>query len=1462
MGKKIIKIYFYIYCFLFINFGYSQIDRFNIHNLNLKDGLSHSSVTSIEEDDNGFLWIGTENGLNHFDGYNFKHYYAGKSEKTPLKNHVTQLYSDSFGQIWISYYKSGIQRLDPKLEIFHTYSPLKNDSTSISSDIFLTPSSSNLSLFFEDSDNNLWIGTNTGINRFDRDNDGFELFKYKDSDDTSLDNSITIITEDKFGYLWIGTYDGIIRIDKATGEIKRVFSSKTNPELLQPLKVSDLYFHDDGSLWLGTVNMGFFIIQNPSNGYPLEYVQYNEEFLPAISSELKINKIVKTSTEKLLIGTNLGLFNIAYSNKKLQLKQTSKLLEGDVIQIVEDQKGYIWAVRDHPNEKIFRFEESLNSFKAVNKYGNFNEEIHKVKFIEKGDNDIIYVGSTKGGLYIIDINAIFFKCINTSTSNKFQITNNDVYSIYKDRFNYLWVGTAKELNLINCSTKKTKAFKNIKLVKDGINFNQSKNLESQLIGNIVEDKNDNIWFGSFDYKVALYNRKKEIFTNFHNNPKDSTSFTAWSVRTICNTSIGETYIGGTDGVLSLANGANNTFIHFNKLNEFSDRPIIYNIIEDINGLLWLGTYNGLKSFNPKTKKFTHYFQLKDNNIKIEVRTILEPKIHKKNLLWLGTNTGLASFDKNTKKINYYNLKGESSNFTILGILEDGDGNLWMSTNANGLVKFNPISENVKYFSTNEGIQSNEFNAGSYFKDDEGVLYFGGRNGITYFNPKEIINQTYPAKVVLTNLIINQQSININEIVNGNIILNKSISNTNKLNLSHKEKLISIEFASSNIMNSKSINYRYKLVGYEDRWNQVTSDQRFAIYSNLNTGSYTLLIDCDNGDNNWTKEPTEIKISISPYLWEKTWFRLFAVLIVITIIIFIFQLRTRNLKKQRALLKQEIKKRTLELNEANEKNKKISEKVHELDVMKLRFFANISHEFRTPLTLILNPIEKLIQLKELKNKRIIKENLRVIQSNSKRLYKLINQLLELPKVDSETLKLLVSKNDIISFSKEVVLLFKDYAKSKNVNLKFSSDHTKWFVYFDQDKIEKILYNLISNAINYSNEGKYIEILIQEKQSKESKPILNLIVRDSGKGIAKDKIKYVFDRFYQNDNNANSSKLSLGIGLSLVKSLVTNHKGQITVASEVNKGTEFLINIPVGKESFNSDEIIEISNSERKFKYSKSMISLSEDQMDNIITKEEVTSSKKDVQIIIVEDNKNLNNFLVNELSSDYDVKSAKNGKEGLDLILKYIPNIVISDVMMPVMDGIVLCKRIKSNINISHIPVFLLTAKSDYQDQLEGLGEGADDYIVKPFSINTLKLRIANAINNRRKIIEKFSNETNPLPKGINISSIDKNLLQNIIDYIKNNLDKSITGDLLASEMGLSKSNLYKKLKSLTGFSVNIYIRNIRLNLAAQILKKGKYNISEVAYAVGFNDTKYFSTCFTKYHGESPRSYMVNQSGLK
>ncbi|MCK5825159.1 MAG: response regulator [Ichthyobacteriaceae bacterium] len=1443
----------------------SQTTSVKYENYNTKDGLSHSLITSIVKDDKGFLWIATQNGLNRFDGYDFKNYYASKSNKTPLKNNIRNLYKDSFNNIWISYYMGGVECFNPETGIFTTYNPDNNDENSISSNVFPTSiSGSKYVKFFEDSNNVLWITSNKGLNKFNRKTNNFTTYKYNKNNVNSLsDNSVTSIAEDKFGNLWIGTYNGLNRLNKETGSIERIITTELNNNI-QP-QISKIKSLKNGTILIGTINSGLFVIKNSNSKTPVEFTAYFNKYANS-KVELAILEIVETS-KKILLGTTEGLYQLYNNKHEIIIDRVKEIEKSEINNIVEDSKGQIWVSKDYTSSNkhfLYLFNSTLSEYNRFvqNKTSNISLSSVPVNILY-AVNNVVYLGSKKLGLYKINTKTSKFKSINTSTTNSLHITDNDVYSIYQDYKDNLWVGTSQTLNKIDLAKKTTKTLNNYKIIKHNISYEYSKKLSAKLIGNIVETKNHDLWLGSFDYKISKYDVAKNKFLNYHHNPSDKTSFSGWSTRAICVTKSDEVYVGGYNMGLYKLNEDGKSFKHYTDFDKDEiNEQTVYSIIEDEHKTIWIGTYKGLVSFNPKNEKFTSHI---DTNYTTQnsIRAILEPTIYNNtNSLWLATDTGLILFNKKNNTFKVYNKSNGLLSNTVLGLLEDRSGNIWAST-LKGLVKFNPGNNTIKSYTEQDGIQGNEFNEGAYFKNKDGIMYFGGTNGITYFNPDEIKNTVSNGGVFITDIKINNKYVGINDTVNGNVILSKDISYTKKITLSNNDKIININFASSDFQESNNTKFRYKLHGYNKHWVEIKSNHHSISFSNLNPGNYALIIDNSITDNRWSNNPTVLKIEIKPPFWQTLWFKITILSIILLLVFVYFIFYARNLEKQKKLLLITVEERTAklkvindELKENNEKIIELSEKAHDLDQKKIHFFTNISHEFRTPLSLILSPTEKLLSLNDYNDTELVQKNLKIIDRNSKRLFNLITQLLELPKAEQVTLKLLVAKGNIVEFIEEIFNLFEGYANAKNVELKFSNIIKNGNVYFDSDKIEKILYNLLSNAINYTPEGGTVELELYEVKSYNSLSMMCIKVKDTGRGIPKEKVKFIFDRFYQIERKTTSKNISSGIGLSLVDSLVKAYRGKINVDTEVDKGTSFDVFLPFEKECFEEEEFRLEGEKEITYKYSKSMLSVIDEKDDKLElpNKTGKTEEHKEL-IIIVEDNEDLNDFLLNELSNDYKVLSAFNGKEGLELAKTNSPSLILSDIAMPIMDGIELCKKLKTDINTSHVSVFLLTAKTDEAQQLEGLSIGADDYINKPFNLASLKLRISNVIETRKNLVSKFASDTKPIPEGIKINELDHDLLKKIVEYVEKNIDTDITGDILANELGLSKSNLYKKLKNLTGFSVNIYIRNIRLDVASKLLKNGKYSISEIAYAVGFNNPKYFSSCFMKHYGESPRNHM-------
>ena len=1449
----------------------AQQSEIRFHHIGNREGLSHSLVLSIVEDSLGFIWIGTQDGLNRYDGYGFRTYYKGDSHRSPSDSWVSDLYIDNSNQLWITYSGVGLDRFDPLTETFYTYLPDSLSEGSISSNLF-SPGQTSLSRsFFEDSDGHLWIGTANGLNLYHRSEDTFTIFRHDPEDPHSLsDNRIVHLFEDAGGFLWVGTVNGLNRMDRSTGWVKRYAAVAGSDRHLNDGEISAGYAAPDGSIWVGTQHGGLNIITDPDNEnarvHHLVDKPLNPNHLPGIYN------IVRSSSGEMLVASNHGLYRIIKNNDQFEEQLFPETRGIRMFHMIVDSRGFIWASsNDNEERSLFRLSpdlQTIESFQARSSdpymYGG-----GRVQDLLESRTGQVWIGTEKHGVYRVDLNARKFMTIDNYMGRGLYITNNEVYSIYEDPDRLLYIGTKLELNRIDLRTGSLREYHNEINLKRNLTWEYSRELTANLIGVIKPTPDGKIWMGAFDYKVSLYDPEKEMFLNFHLNEPDSTAFHLWSLRSICITRDRQVYFGATDNGLCRLREDGLSFEYFPVVKTgnpsgTNDYHIQY-IYEDSEGILWLGTHSGgLNRFDPVTGLFQHMVHDPSDPGSISnnrVKCILEPEIHNDEILWVGTNNGgLNRFDKQTGKFTTFTMEDGLPSNTIHGILEDKVGNLWFSTNR-GLVQFDPVTEKISIYTAEDGLVGNEFNEGAFFKNSDGIMYFGGTNGINYFNPEEIKKKPeYDAPVIFTGITLSGVPVLPNDTVHGRVVLDRSISYVDHITLTHKDRIVSFEFASLDMAAAGKIRYRYMLEGFDDTWNEVDASQRFISYTNIPSGDYTLLVMGTYSDGTTFREPSQIIINVLPPFWKTSLFRIFVAVTILLIFLIILQIRTRLLELQKKHLAMEVEERTKDLKEANrlleQRNNEIqgmAEKLHESDQMKLKFYTNISHEFRTPLTLLMGPTEKLLGRNNFTDAASVKQELELMYRNERRLFKLINQLLEVRRVETGNLQLAVARDDLAGYLREIHQLFKPYAEKKKISFRFDAEPESLNIFFDADKIEKIFYNLLSNAFKYTPTGGKIRFSM-EKVNLKGEEWVKISVQDSGPGISEEHLPHIFDRFFQIAGKHRSARISSGIGLSLSRDLADKHYGRIEVRTDPERGTCFEVYLPADSNVYKPEEMLAETEKDLTMEYISSMLETYEYSRDNHYDTPLVGEDL--FRILLVEDNLDMQKFLYNEMSHTYNVMLAQDGEEGLLVSRQNLPDLIISDIMMPGMDGLEFCRRIKEDELTSHIPVILLTAKAGAESQINGFESGADDYITKPFNPEVLKLKIRNILESRKQMADKFKKAANYIPENIKINQIDQGFLEKFVKLVEDNIDDTeLSGDILACELGMSKGNLYKKLKTLTGMTVNIFVRTIRLKVAARLLKQGNYNISEIAYAVGFNNPKYFSTCFSEMFSVSPKEYM-------
>ena len=1489
---------FLIALFILIRVGLNaQQNPISFEQLNLSDGLSHSLITGCVEDKTGFMWFSTQDGLNRYDGYGFKVYQPGRGQRFPSASWINRIYLDRSSQMWILYQGKGINRFDTKTEMFYEYESIPGKHGSIS-DTQIQPLNSTVhSVFCEDSLDNLWIGTQSGLNLYNRKNDSFTSFYNKPSDPNSLsDNRIVCLSADSKGNIWAGTRNGLNRLDPKTGKcLKFLYGTKENS--VSDTVITSLLVQNDSTIWLGTPMGGLNLIEFPDDPSRLKITRFLSKSLIK-NEEASINRIYKTRTGKILVAMIGGLYEIQKTGSgwiTTLFEETSYL---SVEHIIEDPLGNVLVSADI-YKNLFRFNPEMTICEEIPLFvKSFDSRKNiKTQFLFISSTGILWVGTEKDGILKADLYSKNFQLLSNNSLTGVQLSNKEIYSIFENSQSELYVGTKEGLNIISGKNTPGKIFRQESENPKNVNFTISNQIPGNIIGVIKPQNDGKIWLGFFDYKVSLFDPETGKFMTFHHNPNDPKAFKIWSLRTICVTRSNEVYFGGTGIGLAHYNPKEKNFNYYpvttGKDGGTSDFWI--NIIyEDSEGIIWIGTaFGGLNRFDPYNGAFRHYKHNPDdpnsigNNL---VKSILEPKIHGDGILWIGTHGGLQKFDKKTGTFRTFDKSNGLPSNTIHGLLEDEQGNLWISSNK-GLTCFDPLTYSVKNFSSEDGLQSDEFNEGAYFKNEKGVMYFGGVNGITRFDPQQLHPNPFDAKPVITNFSIFNEPVLPLDTIRKKVILTETISSQKQIFLTHKDRIFSFEFSSLHYVSSGKTQFSYILEGFENVENVVDASKRFASYTNIPTGEYLFKVWATNSDSKLSPDPAVIEIIVVPPFWEQIWFKALLFITILILFLSILQIRTRILTRQKQYLKEQIEIQTHDLKKVNreleihqdeiirqnekialqfenlkEQNQTLEKqkdeietmawKLHEADELKLRFFTNISHEFRTPLTLILGPTESLLERESYTDTQKVRESLTLIYKNEKRLFRLINQLLEIRRIETGAMKLKLRDEDMVPFLLNISELFEGLAKKNNINFSFISETDSVNLFFDSDKIEKIVFNLLSNAFNHTPNGGAI-ILFLEHTEIENQTWIKISVADTGKGIAEKHLPFIFDRFYQLTTKSETGQISSGIGLSLCKDLIEKHKGKISASSEPGKGTTVEVFLPLCTDIYVPEEFAEESENAIQLSYSRSMLDIDIPSASNLVSKPQ-TATIDSFRALVIDDDPDMQKYLEDELSVDYHVNIASNGMEGLKMVQNQMPDLIISDIMMPVMDGFELCRNVKSNELTSHIPIILLTAKSSEENQIQGLEYGADDYITKPFNPSILKLRIRNILENRAQLAKKFSSELDSIPSNIKISEIDHGFLEKMVKIIEDNIDDSyLSGDRLASDLGVSKGNLYKKLKALSGLTVNIFIRNIRLKTAAKLLKKGNYSISEVAYAVGFNNPKYFSTCFSEFFDMSPKEYMQN-----
>ncbi|WP_316838507.1 two-component regulator propeller domain-containing protein [Pedobacter gandavensis] len=1265
----------------------------------------------------------------------------------------------------------------------------------------------------------MWFATGYGLNRYD--GSRFNLYKKKSADTTSIsDNYINTLYVDRQQKLWVGTAVGLNTYEPRTDHFKRI-QLISKKEARQP-DVSCIYEDKKANLWIGTKN-GLFVRRSGTS----DFLRANQLGLEPGLANAEVLCVYEDQQGYLWIGTGKGLiksrFNQVFSKVETYVHNAAlpgSISDSPVKSILEDRDGNIWMATESRGLNLLNRENSsFVHYEQQN--GNLNTLIHNSirKMIPDGNGNFLI--GTQGGLSVFNPLKRNFSAYQNQVDEPGSLNQNSIYSLYKDKSDDIWIGTY--FGGINLSYGTKTPFKTIRHKENNSGINDN------VVRSIVHDKKGDLWIGTEGGGLNHFNQQTKKFSYYVNNPKDPESLTSNFAKTVYIDKSDHIWVGTSGGGLNLFDPATGKFKHFLSGNSVfeSKRLAVLTMLEDTQGRFWIG---GLGINGLYQRKGTQLIPVKSNPLLEKVKDKLIQMFieDKKGNIWALTRTEIYCLSKNNKQITNlsiqhkndssiwfncltedykgniwiglyhggvycyspekkrvirkYNTKDGLCNDNVLGILEDEFQDLWLST-ANGLSRLNPEKHTFQNYTVSDGLADNEFNFAAVYKSQNDELYFGSMNGLTYFSPAEIKRNNHQSAMVFTGLKLGNEEVvpdEYQELLSANIVFKP------QLIFSNAQNIFTLEFALLNFIKSDKNKYAYKLEGINKEWNETVLPE--VTYANLPAGNYVFSVKGANNDGLWSKVEN-IRIRILPPFYKSWWaYLIYSILIAVVVFLIV-----------RFFYLQQLLKR--------------EEELHQL---KLNFFTNISHEIRSHLSLIMIPLERVID--ESKPYDFIHKQLNGIKNNADRLLGLVTELMDFRKAESQTLKLQLKENDLVRFLSSIYDSFKEICKKKQLDFSFVHPEGPILVQFDKDQLEKVIFNLLSNAYKFTPEGGKITLELSLQKDE-----VLITVSDTGKGISPIYFDKLFSNYFQVDDAQQNT--GYGIGLALSKHIIELHQGKIELSSKVGF-TQFKVSLPL-----------------------QGALALKEGT-------ELEPQSDKAFTILIVEDNEELRALIKDLLEPEYHVLESTDGLQALQLAKIEIPDLIITDVMMPNMNGFELCQEIKSDEQTSHIPVILLTAKDSQSDQISGLSKGADVYLSKPFSIKILLLNVRNILQSREVISSKYRQQFIFSPSNILLDTMDEQFLSRLIAIIEEGMENKEFGvDLLSNKMAMSQSVLYKKVKALTDMTVNDFSKSIRLKKAAQLLKESGYNVSEISSLVGFLDARYFSKEFKKQFGRTPRDYL-------